>query len=177
MRQQVTKRYAKAFIEVYGIKKIDTLMGGLLLLKDAFRDEKFVDVVSTRDASDEKKKELIKHVSGIKDKDFSRFLDVLFAEKRVMILSEMYDCLNEHISSENREYKATISSNIKLTKAKIDEIKKRLDKKLGAKVTINENIDTSFDGIKLYVDILNVEISLSREGIKRKLSEMILKQI
>jgi len=149
MPQEIAaKRYAKALFEI-GLEKkgVEALKGELLKFKE-FSQSGHFDFLNNPIFSVEEKKSVLETFYS-KEKpslDFKNFLDLLVEEKRIPIITEIFDCFVELADEHLGEEKAVVYSAVKLSSDQMEDLKSVLSKIRGKKVKIENILDEKLLG-------------------------------
>ena len=84
--------------------------------------------------------------------------------------------LKREIARSKRMYQGRIYSNNVIDQASVDSIARDLGNKVGATIAL-EFVPAQYDGIRVEVDELNIEINFSKSRLNAQLVEHILKAI
>jgi F-type H+-transporting ATPase subunit delta len=101
----------------------------------------------------------------------------LLAENgRLGLLPSVASELTREIARSKRMYNGRIFSNNAIDQASVDAIASDLGKKVGAMIAL-QYVPSQYDGIRVEVDELNIEINFSKSRLNAQLVEHILKAI
>ena len=84
--------------------------------------------------------------------------------------------LSSLIAKMNNSYVGVVYTNQELSSDYISSIEKQFSKKFDVKLSLSQNV-CDYDGIKVDIDGLGVEISFSKERLKSQLIDHILKAV
>ncbi|HDX6294449.1 TPA: F0F1 ATP synthase subunit delta, partial [Campylobacter fetus subsp. venerealis] len=104
------------------------------------------------------------------------FLLLLAERKRLGLIPEISKEFEYQQAVRDCKFSGLISGNFELSAAQKTELEERFSKKFGAKIEF-ENIKNNYNGIKIELDDLGVEVSFSIDRLKAQMSEYILKAI
>ena len=176
MEELVAKRYVKALIESSNIEELENYLNYLEALSKAFENKDIAQILYSPEIDENKKCELL--IESIKDANekFKNFLKLLAEKKRISLIPDIYKELKNQLYILKNEYEGVVYSESELNDQEIKEIEDSLSKKVGAKIVLKK-APQKYDGIKVEVDSLGIEISFSRSKIKNQIIEHILKAI
>lgn len=177
MSDIVVKRYAKAIIEKFEKNELETLLKNLKVISDAFKIDKFKSIINSPIVEQTKKNELIFSLFKEKiDIKFSNFLKLLSENKRFDLIPDILSNIETKVASFNNQYKGVIYSNDNLSLKEVQKIEEIFSKKFNANINLDFN-KGDYNGIKVDIEELGVELSLSIDNLKQNMSEYILKAI
>jgi F-type H+-transporting ATPase subunit delta len=146
-------------------------------LATAFTDEKFLHVIDSRDVAKSQKTEiLLDAVKSAKSDKINNFIKLLVENGRINIIPAISSELSKEISRMNKSYNGKVYSDNDIDAKTLEGISKGLSKKMDATISL-EMIKNDFDGIKVEVEDLGIEINFSKNRLNSQLIEHILKAI
>ena len=175
MITQVANRYANALINSKLSKQeLDVVIDDLEKISYAFKFKKFFHIIDTVKEEDR----VINFLSLLasKNKNLEIFLKILFRKKRLNILPQVYQSLKLNKSLNESKYEGVVFSKDKIESSELKALEDNISKKLNKNIHLTYQQD-SYSGIRASIDVLNVEISFSREQIKSKMINHILQAI
>ena len=101
---------------------------------------------------------------------------LLSQRQRLHLIPEISKEFEYQKAIRDAKYKGIISGNIDITPAQKSELESKFSNKFDVKVEF-ETIKNDFNGIKIELDDLGVEVSFSIDRLKAQMSEYILKVI
>ena len=176
MKDLVAKRYVKALIDGRDSSTINTISNKLNEISSAFADEKFNSIISSPEISSDAKVNLVNSlVDGI-DGALSNFIKLLGEKRRLDLLPFIAKELNTQIAKMNNSYVGVVYTNQELSNDYVSSIEEQFSKKFDVKLSLSQNV-CDYDGIKVDIDGLGVEISFSKDRLKSQLIDHILKAV
>ena len=176
MNDLVAKKYVKALVDGRDAKNIAVVSDNLNSISSAFSDDKFNSIISSPEVSDSKKVELVLSLVEKADKTLTNFVKLLGEKRRLEILPFIADELNIQIAKMNNTYVGVVYTNEELSKDYVSSIEKQFSKKFDVKLSLSQNV-CDYDGIKVDIDGLGVEISFSKERLKSQMIDHILQAV
>ena len=177
MNDLVAKRYVKALIDGRDIQAINNISYSLNTISSAFGDEKFISIISSPEVASCSKADLIiSLVGGNYDQTLNNFIKLLGEKRRLSLLPSIASELNIQIAKMNNSYVGVVYTNQELSSNYISSIEEQFSRKFNVKLSLSQNI-CNYDGIKVDIDGLGVEISFSKERLKTQLIDHILKAV
>jgi len=177
MAALVAKRYVKALLDGENAEN----MAGMSALFDAlaaqFENNSFVDFISAPDvASSQKEEVLLAAVEKAGSQKINNLIKLLAEKNRFELIPELASQISKEMAAANNAYTGVIYSDTDIDAKTVEALSTGLSKKVDANITLTF-IKTDFDGIKVEVEDLGVEINFSKERINSTLISHILKAI
>ncbi|MDY0051243.1 MAG: F0F1 ATP synthase subunit delta [Aliarcobacter sp.] len=177
MNDLVAKRYVKALVDGRDSNAITAISNKLNVISSAFADEKFNSIVSSPEvAVDSKVGLIISLVDSVIEGALSNFIKLLGEKRRLSLLPFIAKELSFQIAKMNNSYVGVVYTNQELSNDYVFSIEEQFSKKFDVKLSLSQNI-CDYDGIKVDIDGLGVEISFSKERLKSQLIDHILKAV
>jgi len=171
-----TKNYVKALLAITTKEEAISIYNSLKDIKKVAKTKKYKLVISSPVISDEEKLSFIKSFVESSDPKIDNLLKLLAQNSRLNVLPLLIDELNEAICNATSNYKGVIYSKDELSELVIKDIEDKLSKKTGKNISLT-SATFNRDGVKVFVDVLNLEISLYNQDVKDKLIDNIIKAI
>ncbi len=176
MNDLVAKRYVKALIDGRDNQVINSISGNLNTISSAFCDEKFISIITSPEVADNAKIDLIISLVDPADGILKNFIKLLGEKRRLSLLPIIAKELNTQIAKMNNNYIGVVYTNQVLSNDYVSSIEEQFSKKFNVKLSLTQNV-CDYDGIKVDIDGLGVEISFSKERLKSQLIDHILKAV
>jgi F-type H+-transporting ATPase subunit delta len=112
----------------------------------------------------------------VKSKELNNFLKLIVENGRIELIPDIANELNKIISKKKKSYKGIVYSDSDIDSKVLGDLEKGLGKKFDSKISLSFN-KGDFDGIKVDVEDLGIEISFSKSRINNQIVEHILKAI
>jgi len=176
MNDLVAKKYVKALVDGRDAKNIAVVSNNLNSISSAFSDEKFNSIISSPEVNDSKKVELVISLVKKADQTLTNFIKLLGEKRRLELLPFIATELNVQIAKMNNTYVGVVYTNEELSKDYVSSIEKQFSKKFDVKLSLSQNV-CDYDGIKVDIDGLGVEISFSKERLKSQMIDHILQAV
>ena len=177
MEELIAKRYIKAIKASFKkneIKKVGELISVLAKL---FTDSKFVEVLNSPNVKSEQKLEiLLEAVKSVKSNKVNNFIKLLIENNRIDIIPAIDKEMKKDLAISTKKYIGVIYSNSDLDQNVIKDLSNGLSKKFDSTISLNF-IKDNFNGIKVDVEDLGVEINFSKDRINAQMIEHIVKAI
>lgn len=176
MSDLVAKRYVKALSDGREIKALSAISNDINTISTAFADEKFNSIVSSPEVSDSQKVELVLSLIEKADDTLTNFVKLLGEKRRLTLLPIIAKELNVQVAKMNNKYVGVVYTNQELSKDYVSSIEAQFSKKFDVNLSLSQNVG-DYDGIKVDIDGLGVEISFSKERLKSQMIDHILKAV
>ena len=177
MNDLIAKRYVKALVDGREKDSINSISNKLNIISSAFANEKFNSIVSSPEIDVTSKVDLVISLcDSKKDETLKNFIKILGEKRRLQLLPVIAKELNSLIAKMNNSYVGVVYTNQELSSDYISSIEKQFSKKFDVKLSLSQNV-CDYDGIKVDIDGLGVEISFSKERLKSQLIDHILKAV
>jgi len=177
MEALVAKPYVTALLDGEDAETMAAYAAVFNALTSQFENEKFVDFISSPSiASSAKEEILLAAVAKVESDKVNNFLRLLAEKNRLELIPEIAEQISKGIAVLNNAYTGKIFSDADIDSKTVEALSTGLSKKVDANITL-EFIKTDFDGIKVEVEDLGIELNFSKERINSTLIDHILKAI
>jgi F-type H+-transporting ATPase subunit delta len=177
MEELIAKKYIKALKVGSDLEYIQGVKDVFDVLAISFKDEKFVSIVSNPNVSSEDKSALLlEAVKPAKSEKLDNFIKLLVEHKRINIIPAIAKELGKDIAVSTKTYTGKVFSNSDIDKKTIQSLSAGLSKKFDSTISL-EFIKNDFNGIKVEVEGLGIEINFSKDRIDSQIIEHIIKAI
>ena len=176
MKDLIAKRYVKALLDGRDLKSATAVYKDLKTIASAFKEDKFISIISSSEVSTSAKIELI--ISFVKkcSNDLKNLIKLLGDKKRIDLIPEIVKVLEGQISRMNNTYTGVVYTDNELSADYVSSIEDQFSKKFDVKLSLSQNV-CDYDGIKVDIDSLGVEISFSKQRLKSQMINHILKAV
>ncbi|MEW6552431.1 MAG: F0F1 ATP synthase subunit delta [Campylobacterota bacterium] len=172
----VVKRYAKALVDGKNIGDLEAKINELNQINAAFADDKFVSIVNSVEVSSHKKVELILSFLSDANKGTTNLIKLLGENRRLDIIPALVEELKRELFVMKNSYEGTVYAKEALNASYIASLEQEFGKKFNVTLKLNQKV-CDYDGIKVDIDGLGVEIGFSKERLKSQMMNHILKAI
>ena len=172
----VAKRYVKALMLDRELNSIETIYSELNAISTAFNNKKFVMIIDSTEVALDKKVELILSFVDNMSDTVKNFIKVLADNKRLSIIPSVVEGLKSELSVLNNKYSGVVYTNNKLSQKDLKKLNTQFSKKFGVDLELTQNI-CDYNGIKVDISGLGVEVGFSKERLKSQMIEHILKAV
>lgn len=173
----IAKRYVKPLMESCDQVSLDNLSTLLIAVAKAYENEKFNLIMNSNEVSNSAKCQLVLDmVASVNSSVVNNLIKLLAENGRLSLIPTIADQLVREIGRVKRTFKGRIYSNNAVDQSSVDTIARDLGSKMGATISLSY-VASDFDGVRVEVDDLNVEINFSKSRLNAQLVEHILKAI
>jgi len=176
MSEMIAKRYVKALIKSVDLKELSNVSSSLRSIVPAFKDLKVRTILVSNDTSTDEKVEFIVSMMENVDNKVLNLLKLLGDYGRLELLPTISKELDFEVAKLLNTHKGIVISGNALSDDKILNIANNLSKKYDTTIEL-ENLVSDYNGIKVEIESLGLEIGFSSDRLKAQLSEHILKAI
>lgn len=177
MEELIAKRYIKAISTSADNALLQNMASIFSVLADSFKDEKFVQIIDNPNVSSNDKSEiLLEAVASADSSQVNNLIKLLVENKRINIIPAIAQELSKNISRSIKTYTGVVYSDTEITIKTIQELSDGLGKRFDSKISLTY-VKDDFDGIKVDVEDLGIEINFSKSRIDSQMIEHIVKAI
>ena len=172
----VAKRYVKAIMSNRDNESLNSVYNELKILSSAYKNDKFVSIISSIDVKNSVKVEFILSLLDSCSKTTTNLIKLLGDKKRLNIIPEIVNGLEKELAIINNSYTGVIYTNKELSIDDIEKLNSQFSKRFNVNLELSQNI-CDYNGIKVDIDGLGVEIGFSKERLKSQMIDHILKAV
>jgi len=177
MEELIAKRYIKAMRQSTDSSEFESMSEVLNGLATAFDSDKFISIISNPDVSSEDKREiLINSVKSAGNSKIENFLSLLVENGRIDVIPAIAQEMTKEIAREKNSFVGKVYSDSDIDANAIDGLSSGLSKKVGSNIAL-EFIKSDYDGVKVEVEDLGIEIDFSKNRLNSQMINHILKAI
>jgi len=177
MEELIAKKYIKAItdgVDVESMKSMAMIFSGLA---DSFKDEKFVNIVNNPNVSiSDKSSILLDAVKSADSVKINNFIKLIVENKRINIIPAIAEEMRKNLARITKTYEGTVYSDSNIDEKVMNELSSGLSKRFDSNITL-AFVKNDFDGIKVDVEDLGIEINFSKSRINNQIIEHIVKAI
>ncbi|WP_324170824.1 F0F1 ATP synthase subunit delta [Sulfurimonas sp.] len=177
MEELIAKRYIKALKNSSDIKSMANMTIIFKTLSESFQDTKFIQVMNSTDVSNEQKLEiLLASVKSVKSETVDSLIKLLVENDRINIIPALAEGMRKDATNTSKVYNGVVYSDTDIDKKIMKDLSSGLSKKFDSNISL-KFIKDNFDGIKVNVEDLGIEINFSKSRINSQIIEHIAKAI
>lgn len=173
----IAKRYVQSLVEILDTASLENTSELFEILSSAFQEKKFQHIMNTTDVSASAKTELVLDmVKSVNSTEINNLIKLLGEKGRLSLIPAISQELKKTIAQKTRVFSGRVYSDTVLDQSTIDTLARDLGNKTGSTISL-QFVPSDFDGVRVEVDTLNVEINFSKSRLNAQLVEHILKAI
>ena len=176
MNDLIAKRYVKALLDGRDVESATAICNDLNTISSAFSEEKFISIVTSSEVNSEDKVNLVLSFVENASVELTNLIKLLGTKKRLEIIPAITSELESQVAKMNNSYTGVVYCNKELSTDYISTIEKKFSDKFNVQLSLSQNV-CDYDGIKVDIDSLGVEISFSKDRLKSQMIEHILKAV
>lgn len=177
MHELIAKRYVKSLGEATGSESLINIGEIFNAIAASFSDDKFIAVMENPEvANADKESILLDAVKSAQSDKLNNFIKLLVENGRISIIPAMAEEMRKEIARSSKNYSGVIYSNEDVDAKTLTDLSSGLSKKVDATVELTF-IKSDYDGLKVEVADLDMEINFSKTRVNAQLVEHILKAI
>lgn len=178
MTNVVARKYVNALTKSYPESELEGVMVALSKIANALTIQKLRFILVSKEVSHSAKSELLLEASEKQqDPKFANFVKLLVDKQKIEYVASMAEELRKYLASRKGSVSGVVTANFNVT----DEIKSALEKSLSNKLgkSVELSVDThashQFDGIRVNLDDISVEVEIEKNRLKNQIIEHVLK--
>jgi len=177
MEELIAKRYIKAIKKSSDIESMENMALIFSTLAESFNNEKFVQIINNPDVSRDQKSEiLLAAVKSADSKDVENLIKLLAEHNRINIIPAIAEVMRKDIAATSKSYTGIVYSDSDIDAKVIENLSSELGKRFDSNISL-KFVKDDFNGIKVDVEDLGIEINFSKSRINSQIIEHIVKAI
>ena len=177
MQELIAKRYVKSLGEATGSESLANIAEIFNALSACFSDEKFTSVMQNPEvANADKESILLDAVKSAQSEKLNNFIKLMVENGRISTIPAMAEEMRKEIARSSKNYSGIVYSNEDVDAKTLTDLSSGLGKKVDATVVL-EFEKSDYEGLKVEVKDLDMEINFSKTRVNAQLVEHILKAI
>ncbi len=170
----IVEKYTNALMNALNEDEIVEIYEAVARVALMANDQKFILIVKSPLLSMDEKIKFLIDLAQNSNQKLINFFKILLINKRIDLIREIHQNLYEKVSVHLNTYAGIVEG--KVAEETLNELQKKLSQKFNAIIKLQLK-ESDLNGIKVFVDVLNVEVGLDENKIKRDLVNQILKAI
>jgi len=171
----IVEKYVKALLSsLVSDEEIVEVYEAISRVALVANDSKFILIVKSPLISLDEKLSFLSTIAESKNEKLINFFKVLLINKRIDLIKEIQQNLYAKVSNYFNTYAGFVEG--KISEDTLKELEEKLSKKFNADIKLQLK-EKDLNGIKIFIDVLNVAVSLDENRIKNNLIKQILKAI
>ena len=177
MEELIAKRYMKALKSTSDIKTLENMTEVFSAIAESFKNDKFIQIINNPDVNQNQKSDiLLEAVKSIKSNEINNLIKLLAEHNRLNIIPALAEVMRKDVANSSKIYAGTIYSDSDIDNKVIADLSQGLGEKFGSKISLSF-VKNDFNGIKVDVEDLGIEINFSKNRINNQMIEHIIKAI
>lgn len=177
MVEQIAKRYIGALKQDTDLKSLKIISDIFSELALSFENESFTNIINNPGVKVEDKTNiLLDAVKSAKSDRLNNLIKLLGEHKRLNIIPTIATEMKKDLASTNKSYTGVVYSDEKITAKVVKDLSIGLGAKYDSKIIL-EFVQNDFNGIKVDVEDLGIEINFSKTRINNQIIDHIVKAI
>ena len=177
MEELVAKRYIKALrnnSDVEVLKNITTIFS---VLAESFKNDKFIQIINNPNVAKKQKSEiLLDAVKSADSKEVNNLIKLLIENNRINIIPAIANEMKKDLAASTKTYTGIVYSDSDIDAKVIQDLSDGLGRKFDSSISL-DFVKNDFNGIKVDVEDLGIEINFSKTRINSQIIEHIVKAI
>jgi len=177
MEELIAKRYIKALKNSSDMSALEGISEIFSAIAESFKNDKFVQIINNPDVSQKKKSDiLLDAVKSAGSKEVENLIKLLVEHNRLSIIPALAEVMRKDLADTSKTYTGIVYSDSDIDAKVIEDLGNGLSKKFGSSISL-VFVKNNFDGIKVDVEDLGIEINFSKTRINSQIIEHIVKAI
>ena len=177
MTNIVARKYVNALVKIYSERELELVRESLEKIVSAMSIQKLRFILVSKEVSHAKKVELLVEISENTDSKFSNFIRLLVDKQKIDYVASMSEELRKYLASRKGSVSGLITASFDVSPEVKSTLEKSLSHRLGKSVELD--VDThsghGFNGIRVDLDDISVEVEIEKTKLKDSIIEHILK--
>ena len=177
MEELIAKKYIKAIKNSSDISSMENMTAIFSVLAKSFKDAKFVEIINNPNIKKDQKSEIL--LSGVKpvdSKEMDNLIKLLAEHNRLNIIPAIAEVLRKEVALSTKTYAGNVYSDSDIDTKVMEDLSSGLSKKFDSNISLSF-VKSDFNGIKVDVEDLGIEINFSKDRINSQIIEHIVKAI
>ncbi|GIT98286.1 F0F1 ATP synthase subunit delta [Sulfurovum sp. TSL1] len=174
MEELIAKRYAKALSSV--TKDLSGVLEVLNVLSEVVSSTEIKSTLTSPIISSEDKTGMILSALNDTDATLVNFIKILGENGRLDLIPAITKVLNSDQQRASNEYEGVLKSASSLDEAAVADLEATLKKYTGSMIKLTQE-KSDFDGVRVSVDDLGIEVNFSKQRVKEQLIDFIKKSL
>ncbi len=174
MEELIAKRYAKALSSVS--KDLAGTLDVLNVLSEAISSSDIKSTLTSPIISGGQKTEMILSALSDDDTTLVNFIKILGENGRLDLIPAITKVLNTDQQRVSNEYEGVLKSARLLEEAALTDLEETLKKYTGSTIKLTQK-KSDFEGLRVSVDDLGIEVNFSKQRVKEQLIDFIKKSL
>jgi F-type H+-transporting ATPase subunit delta len=177
MTNVVARKYVKALILTYPSSELAIVHASLVKIASALSIQKLRFIMVSNDVSHAQKASLLVEIAENNDPKFANFVRLVVDKQKIDFAPSMAEELRKYIASKKGSVGGVVTANFNITAELKSSLEASLSKKLNKQVelAVDAHPAHEFNGIKIDLDDIGVEVEIEKTKLKNEIIEHVLK--
>jgi len=177
MEELIAKRYMKAIKNSSNIATLENIAEIFSAIAESFENEKFINIINNPNVSKKQKSDiLLDAVKSANSNNVNNLIKLLSEHDRLTIIPALAEVIRKDLANTSKQYSGLVYSDSDLDDKIIQDLSDGLSRKFNSNISLLF-IKNDFNGIKVDVEDLGIEINFSKTRINSQIIEHIVKAI
>ena len=177
MEELVAKRYIKAVKSSSDIEVMKSMTTIFTALAESFKNDNFIQIINNPNIAKNQKSEiLLDAVKSAESNQVNNLIKLLVENNRINIIPAIANEMKKDLASSTKTYSGVVYSDSDIDAKVIQDLSDGLGKKFDSSISL-DFVKNDFNGIKVDVEDLGIEINFSKTRINSQIIEHIVKAI
>ena len=177
MNELIAKKYVQALYNSLEMEALENAQEVFSALAEALAQDGIASVINAPQVSKEQRCEiLLSAVKGANSKEIDNLIKLLVENNRVELVADIAYGLKKVIANGKKSFSGVVYSDSAIEDEILTQLSDGLGKKFNSTISLS-SVQNGFDGIKVDVEDLGIEISFSKTRINKQIVEHILQAI
>ncbi len=177
MKELIAKRYAKALMESVKEKELNSVIKELDAIDGIFAQSEVARIISSPLLPGRKKFDMF--IAPIKNKiskNLFRLLEIMSEKNRLDLIGDLKQIMEFEAKRRSNRFEGTVAADKKLSDDEIANLENVLNDYSGSRIELKQ-VDKGFDGLRVMVSDIGLELSFSKARVKSDLLDYIQKAL
>lgn len=176
MVSTISKKYTKALIASQDDKGLLESYEALSNIGMALTTPKLQDILGAKEITNEQKAKLLIEISGSDNVKLSNFIHLLLKTKRVDIAMSVAEEIRKFLAAKSGKARGVAVASFYVEESDLSQIAVALGAKLQREIELSfyKTDSSRFNGIKVEIDDLGVEVEINKDALKNSIITHIL---
>jgi F-type H+-transporting ATPase subunit delta len=177
MTNVVARKYVKALILTYLPNELVEVHCSLVKVASALSVQKLRFIMVSNDVTHAQKASLLIEIAENNNQKFANFIRLVVDKQKIDFVPSMAEELRKYIAGKKGSVSGVITANFNISTELKNSLEASLSKKLNKQVelAVDAHPAHEFNGIKIDLDDIGVEVELEKTKLKNEIIEHILK--
>ena len=177
MEELIANRYVNALVDVTSTEQRAEFSEVLTAIAGLFENDSVTEMLTSPLVSADQKTSFVLDGLGEDcDIKLQNFIKIIGENGRLDLLPTVARKLNQAIQKETNEYEGVVTSSNTLGDAEFADLEASLKTYTGSNIKLTQ-VQSDFDGVKVSVDDLGIEVNFSKQRVKEQLIDFITKSL